>query len=52
MMVRAWYLDKSDADQRLPHMTDPPRPVSLKELAEKTGVEYFQVDTDTTVWNS
>ena len=42
-MVRAWYMDDSDEDQRLPHMTDPLRPVSLEELKEKTGMEYLKV---------
>ncbi|KAK7465209.1 hypothetical protein BaRGS_00037613 [Batillaria attramentaria] len=45
-MVSAWYMDKSDADQREPHKTNPERPVSLEELKAKTGVEYFHIETD------
>lgn len=45
-MVRAWYLDSSDADKSLPHMTDPPQMVSMDELKAKTRIEYFKVDPD------
>ncbi|XP_076295468.1 acireductone dioxygenase 1 [Lasioglossum baleicum] len=43
-MVRAWYMDKRDADQRLEHHKVPPEFVSLDHLFEKTGVEYFKVN--------
>lgn len=42
-MVRAWYMDKEDTDQRLEHHRNPPKFVSLSELYTITGVEYFQV---------
>ena len=41
-MVEAWYFDNDEAvDYREPHKTD--ATVSLKELFNKTGVEYFKV---------
>ncbi|KAK9301314.1 hypothetical protein QLX08_006370 [Tetragonisca angustula] len=43
-MVRAWYMDNSDADQRLEHHKQPPEYISLEDLFKKTGVEYFKVD--------
>ncbi|XP_017889509.1 1,2-dihydroxy-3-keto-5-methylthiopentene dioxygenase [Ceratina calcarata] len=43
-MVRAWYMDNSDADQRLEHHRNPPKYISLGDLFKETGVEYFQVD--------
>ena len=43
-MVRAWYMDNSDADQRLEHHKEPPEFLSLLELFKITGVEYFEVD--------
>jgi len=42
-MVRAWYMDSSDADQRLEHHRQPPEFVSLDNLFATTGVEYFEV---------
>ena len=42
-MVSAWYMDKSDSDQRDEHKCDPHRPLSLEELKKKTGVLYFPV---------
>ena len=42
-MVSAWYMDKSDSDQRDEHKCNPQRPVSTAELQEKTGVLYFPV---------
>ena len=42
-MVSAWYMDKSDSDQRDEHKCDPHRPLSLEELKRKTGVLYFPV---------
>ena len=48
-MVSAWYMDKSDSDQRDEHKCNPDRPVSLEELKEKTGVLYFPVSAGVTV---
>jgi hypothetical protein len=42
-MVEAWFMDDSDADQRQPHKTDPPRYVSPEDLLASTGVESFKV---------
>ncbi|XP_070533545.1 acireductone dioxygenase-like [Ptychodera flava] len=44
-MVRAWFMDDSDADQRLEHMTDPPQFVDLDYLKEQ-GVLYWKLDAD------
>jgi len=44
-MVQAWYMDSSEADQRLPHQLDPPEPVSLDYL-KKVGVLYWKIDAD------
>eukprot|EP00252_Welwitschia_mirabilis_P019614 TRINITY_DN458_c0_g1_i2.p2 TRINITY_DN458_c0_g1~~TRINITY_DN458_c0_g1_i2.p2 ORF type:complete len:192 (+),score=25.08 TRINITY_DN458_c0_g1_i2:231-806(+) len=43
--LEAWYMDESDGDQRLPHHCNPPRYVSLDELAE-LGVLYWHLDAD------
>lgn len=37
-------MDNSDADQRLEHHRNPPKYITLEDLFEETGVEYFQVD--------
>lgn len=42
-MVRAWYMDNEQTDQRLEHHRNPPKFIDLDELFKKTGVEYFQV---------
>lgn len=42
-MVRAWYMDNSDVDQRLEHHKQPPECISTENLFKITGVEYFQV---------
>lgn len=42
-MVRAWYMDNIESDQRLSHMTDPPKFLSTEELFNTTGVEHFKV---------
>jgi hypothetical protein len=39
----AWYMDTSDADQRLTHKTDPVQPASLAIL-RRLGVLYWKVD--------
>ncbi|KYN41818.1 1,2-dihydroxy-3-keto-5-methylthiopentene dioxygenase [Trachymyrmex septentrionalis] len=43
-MVRAWYMDSSDADQKLEHHRQPPEYVSLDSLFAATGVEYFEIN--------
>ncbi|CAL1673209.1 unnamed protein product [Lasius platythorax] len=53
-MVRAWYMNSSDADQRLEHHRQPPEFVPLDHLFAATGVEYFKINyldysTDTTL---
>lgn len=42
-MVRAWYMDNDESDQRLEHHQNPPKFVDLSDLFKKTGVEYFEV---------
>lgn len=42
-MVRAWYMDSENTDQRLEHHQNPPKFVFLEELYKITGVEYFPV---------
>ena len=42
IMVKAWFMDSSDEDQRLPHQLDPPEPVSLEDL-KNCGVLYWKV---------
>ena len=43
IMVKAWFMDSSDEDQRLPHQLDPPEPVSLEDL-KNCGVLYWKVN--------
>ncbi|XP_012274315.1 1,2-dihydroxy-3-keto-5-methylthiopentene dioxygenase [Orussus abietinus] len=43
-MVRAWYMNDTDEDQRLEHQKEPPEFVSLTELFKLTGVEQFKID--------
>ncbi|XP_075228182.1 acireductone dioxygenase 1 [Lycorma delicatula] len=45
-MVRAWYMDNSDADQRLEHHRNPPYFIELDKLFEITGVEYFKIKSE------
>lgn len=42
-MVKAWFMDSSEEDQRLPHQLDPPKPVSLDDL-KNCGVLYWKVN--------
>lgn len=42
-MVKAWFMDSSEEDQRLPHQLDPPEPVSLDDL-KNCGVLYWKVN--------
>ncbi|GJQ82796.1 hypothetical protein Trydic_g13499 [Trypoxylus dichotomus] len=47
-MVRAWFMDNdTSVDQREEHHLNPPRYVSLEELQQLTGVEYFNFDVNT-----
>lgn len=45
-MVRAWYMDSSEEDQRLEHHRQPPHFLDLDELFKATGVEYFKLNPD------
>ncbi|MCD9558573.1 hypothetical protein HAX54_015978 [Datura stramonium] len=44
-VIQAWYMDDSDADQRLPHHREPKEFVSLDKLAE-LGVLSWRLDAD------
>eukprot|EP01147_Barroeca_monosierra_P004909 gene4909-6910_t len=44
-MVQAWVMDTSDADQRLPHKTEPVQPITVEDLRE-LGVLYWHVPVD------
>ncbi len=48
MVVSAWYMDVSDADQRTPHQCTPPEPVTPEQLLE-LGVLQWHIDADTYV---
>ncbi|XP_045608852.1 acireductone dioxygenase [Procambarus clarkii] len=43
-MVRAWYMDESNEDQRMEHQQSPPKFVSLDDLYKDTGVMYWKLD--------
>uniref|UniRef100_A0A2R5LHW8 Acireductone dioxygenase n=1 Tax=Ornithodoros turicata TaxID=34597 RepID=A0A2R5LHW8_9ACAR len=46
-MVRAWYMDDdTTTDQREEHQLNPPVPLSLDEVREKSGVLYWKLDAD------
>lgn len=40
-MVRAWYMNNSEEDQRTEHHRTPPEFIDVKDLYKLTGVEYF-----------
>lgn len=42
-MVRAWYMDNEETDQRLEHHRNPPKFIAIDDLFKTTGVEYFPV---------
>ncbi|XP_061181512.1 acireductone dioxygenase-like [Saccostrea echinata] len=44
-MVRAWYMDDVEDDQRKPHMTEPPQFVTMDQLKD-LGVLYFEISSD------
>ncbi|EAT43736.1 AAEL004860-PA [Aedes aegypti] len=46
-MVRAWFMDNESTDQRLEHHLTPPEFLSLEELFNSTGVEYFKINVPT-----
>uniref|UniRef100_T1ITN9 Acireductone dioxygenase n=1 Tax=Strigamia maritima TaxID=126957 RepID=T1ITN9_STRMM len=45
-MVKAWYMDDSEDDQRAEHHLNPPKYVTLDELKKLSGVLYWQIDVD------
>lgn len=42
-MVRCWFMDDGDSDQRLEHHRTPEQFCTIDELFRRTGVEYFHV---------
>ncbi|XP_002399605.4 1,2-dihydroxy-3-keto-5-methylthiopentene dioxygenase [Ixodes scapularis] len=47
-MVQAWYMDSdTTTDQREEHQLDPPLPVSIDEVRDKSGVLYWKLNADT-----
>lgn len=46
IMVSAWYMDDSDADQRLHHKKEPCEFVSLEQL-KTMGVDYWYIEPET-----
>ncbi|CAF4875375.1 unnamed protein product [Pieris macdunnoughi] len=46
-MVKVWYMDNdTTSDQRLEHHRNPPEYLSLDELVQKTGVEYYSLNVE------
>ncbi|XP_060531367.1 acireductone dioxygenase [Cylas formicarius] len=46
-MVRAWYMNDDDtSDQRTEHQKSPPEFISIENLLENTGVEYFKLNVE------
>lgn len=45
VMVRVWYMDSENTDQRLEHHRNPPHFLNLNELLDKTGVQYYKVSS-------
>lgn len=41
-MVKVWFMDNEETDQRLEHHRNPPAYLELADLYKKTGVEYFK----------
>ncbi|KAH8296639.1 hypothetical protein KR054_009177 [Drosophila jambulina] len=41
-MVKVWFMDNEETDQRLEHHRNPPSYLELADLYKKTGVEYFK----------
>ncbi|XP_013133117.1 PREDICTED: 1,2-dihydroxy-3-keto-5-methylthiopentene dioxygenase-like [Papilio polytes] len=46
-MVKAWYMDNENTDQRLEHHRNPPEFISIEDLYKKTGIEYFKLNVET-----
>jgi len=46
-MVSAWFMDDSDADQRLEHQKSPPEPVGIEQVQKLTGVLYWKLNPAT-----
>ncbi|KAJ8935920.1 hypothetical protein NQ314_012588 [Rhamnusium bicolor] len=46
-MVRAWYMDDDLSDQRNEHHKNPPHFITVEELYQVSGVEYFKLNVDT-----
>lgn len=42
-MVRAWFMDSSEEDQRLEHQQSPPKSISLDDLFKTAGILYWKV---------
>ncbi|XP_017018377.1 acireductone dioxygenase isoform X2 [Drosophila kikkawai] len=45
-MVKIWFMDNEQTDQRLEHHRSPPEYLELADLYKKTGVEYFKINAD------
>ncbi|XP_030748930.1 1,2-dihydroxy-3-keto-5-methylthiopentene dioxygenase [Sitophilus oryzae] len=46
-MVQAWYMNNESYDKREEHHKSPPEYVSLDDLFEISGVEYYKINIDT-----
>ncbi|KAF5279385.1 hypothetical protein FQA39_LY05495 [Lamprigera yunnana] len=46
-MVRAWYMDNEASNPHLEHQRNPPEFISMPELFKVSGVEYFNLNTET-----
>ena len=44
MVLRAWYMDSTDADQRAPHQLVPNQPVAPEYLHKRLGVISWALD--------
>ena len=44
MVLRAWYMDSTDADQRAPHQLSPSQPVAPEYLHKRLGVVSWALD--------
>ncbi|KAJ8935919.1 hypothetical protein NQ314_012587 [Rhamnusium bicolor] len=45
-MVRAWYMDEEILFPKNEHHRIPPKFITLEELYQTSGVEYFQIDSE------
>jgi len=46
-MVRAWYMDDSNEDQRSEHHRNPPKYVDMDTVKNTTGVLYWKLNPET-----